>query len=146
MIADTGWRDGVIHKQQAPWHEAGIQDRESWKWRSITARSNRDVNYILLIRFRLVNLNCQAILGRKVEGGWSAVGRYEYHSDHPGLHLHAHCDRGGLETGPTSLDNLQRIPERLSRCRQSRADWTKDSFLNAARQFYRVVEPKGSLL
>jgi hypothetical protein len=40
--------------------------------------------------------NWQATLILWTEAGASVVGRFEYHGSHPGLHVHADCERGGL--------------------------------------------------
>lgn len=81
------------------------------------------------------------------KGSASAIARYEYHGDHPGIHGHTHCDRGGVESGPTGLDKLPRIPctggDGIHRRVQ---DWTQDAFWESAKQFFRLREKKGPLL
>ena len=89
--------------------------------------------------------NWQATLILCTEAGASVIGRYEYHGSHPGLHVHADCERGGLELGSMSIDNLPRRPPAHSFHRRSSA-WTENTFWEAARKFFRVEERKGPLL
>ncbi|MCB9958232.1 MAG: hypothetical protein H6843_06395 [Rhodospirillaceae bacterium] len=80
-------------------------------------------------------------------GNASVVGRFEHHGTHPGLHVHSHCQRSGIELGPSGLDDLVRIPKvgRGSYHRRQIA-WTETAFWEAAKRFFRVKEPKGTLL
>ncbi len=81
----------------------------------------------------------------KTDQGGSVVGRFEFHADHPGLHLHAECGRSGIEIGPTGLDNLVRFPGAGSFHRRVTIV-TDGSFLEASKRFFRIEEKKGPLL
>lgn len=90
--------------------------------------------------------NWQAmLLQERVGEGWSIVARYEHHGSHPGLHIHSDCDRSGIETGPSSLDKLGRIPAATERHRRIPV-WTEAGFWEAAKRFFRIQEQKGPLI
>ena len=56
------------------------------------------------------------------------------------LHVHAHCERGGLETGAPSMGDLPRIPEPQAWNRRVNREWTRVSFWTHATTFFRVAE------
>lgn len=82
---------------------------------------------------------------KTASGRPSLVSRLEYHGSHPGLHIHAHCERGGVEEGPTSIDNLARIPP-VNRPHRRKLTWRENTFWEQARRHFRVEHPKGTLL
>ncbi len=89
--------------------------------------------------------NWRAWLIRKTDDEGSLVARYEFHGSHPGLHLHADCDRGGVEVGPTSIKVPLRIPAVGSE--RMRLPPTRPGlFWETARQYFRMDYAKGSLL
>jgi hypothetical protein len=71
--------------------------------------------------------------------GVSVVARFEHHGSHPGLHGHAHCERGGIEVGASGLDNLVRVPAAQEPHRRTNA-WTEQTFWDSARRFFRVTD------
>lgn len=116
-------------------------------WRS--ARANgKSGKYVLLAQCNPRRDNWKAILMKLAEdGSASTVGRFEHHGSHPGLHAHAHCQRGGIESGPASLDDLIRVPQAGPEAYHRRNNaWTEGSFWEAAKRHFRVQEIKGSLV
>ncbi|MBC6442631.1 MAG: hypothetical protein GDA53_05805 [Rhodobacteraceae bacterium] len=73
------------------------------------------------------------------------AGCLDHHGTHPGLHAHAHCHRGGVETGPAGLDNLARIPAAGRHHRRNSA-WTENGFWEAAKTFFRIQDQRGTLI
>lgn len=141
---DTGWRRDDMQPRYAPVFTRTRPVRSGWQWRSARAES-AERQYILNALCSPVRDNWQATLILFAEAGASVVGRYEYHGSHPGLHVHADCERGGLELGSISIDNLPRRPPAESFHRRTSA-WTENTFWEAARRFFRVEERKGPLL
>ena len=84
------------------------------------------------------------MLIRETDAGASLVGRFEYHSSHPGLHAHAHCERSGIEMGGSSIDNLVRFPPADGKHRRMSA-WTEATFWEASKRFFRVRQNQGTL-
>jgi hypothetical protein len=141
---DSNWRRDNMQPRHAPVFRRTRPVRSGWQWRSARAESaNRE--YILTAFCNPSRDNWQAMLILCEEAGASVIARYEFHGSHPGLHVHADCARSGLETGPTSIDNLPRRPVARAVHRRTGA-WTENSFWEAARRFFRVRERKGSLL
>jgi len=142
--SDTDWRRDDMQPRHAPVFTRTRPVRSGWQWRSAKAESV-DRQYILYALCNPARDNWQATLILYAEAGASVVGRYEYHGSHPGLHVHADCERSGLELGSISVDNLPRRPPAQSFHRRTSA-WTDTTFWEAARRFFRVDERKGPLL
>jgi hypothetical protein len=102
-------------------------------------------DFVLLAECNPSRANWKAMLILVTDTGASVVGRFEDHGSHPALHIHAHCERGGLEPGASSIDDLPRIPPAHQHHRRTTA-WTEPGFWEAARRFFRIEEPKGPLL
>jgi hypothetical protein len=78
----------------------------------------------------------------ETDAGVSVVARFEHHGSHPGLHGHAHCERGGIEVGASGLDSLVRFPKAGALHRRTNA-WTEQTFWDATRRFFRVKYDDG---
>jgi hypothetical protein len=109
-----------------------------WQWRAARAASGAR-EFTVVAQCNPSRGNWKALLIERADSGASVVARFEYHSGHPGLHIHSHCERSGLETGPTSLDALARIPPANARHRRTHA-FTLQSFWEAALRFFNIVE------
>jgi hypothetical protein len=118
--------------------------RAGWQWRSSKVEGPEGKAYILVAECNPVRDNWKAMLILETMSGPSVVARFEHHGGHPGLHAHAHCERGGIEVGPSGLDFLARIPRASSPHRRTNA-WTQGTFWEAAKKFFRVEEDKGPL-
>lgn len=88
--------------------------------------------------------NWKSMLIAKVGSAFSVVARFEHHESHPGLHVHAHCDRGAIEIGASGLDNLIRIPDAKQRHRRQAA-LTETTFWQASMKFFRIEDSVGPL-
>lgn len=142
---DTGWRDSDLTPRHAPIFPRTIPIRAGWKWRSAKVMGNAG-EFILLAKCNERRDNWQAVLMMLLpDGTASAVGRLEYHGSHPGLHAHADCRRGGIESGALSLDDLCRVPVANAYHRRTHA-WTNGSFWQTAKRFFKVREKTGLLL
>ena len=144
LTDDTNWKTGSIPPRYAPIFAKTKPMGRSWEWRSARA-SAADGDYVLLAQCNPNKMNWKAVLIRIDETGASAVSRFEDHAGHSGLHVHAHCGRSGVEIGATSLDFLARIPAKGTRHRR-RTAWTKRTFWEAAKRFFRIEDPKGDLI
>lgn len=118
--------------------------RGSWQWRSAVAESSI-AEYVLLALINPERDNWEARLILLNEGTGSVISRYEYHGSHPGLHIHAHCERGGIEAGSTGMDNLIRLPDVGSE-RQVNIAFRANTFWERAKRHYRISDKKGPLL
>lgn len=144
--SDTGWLNTDLQPRYAPIFPKTTPIRAGWKWRSARASSAED-EYVLLAKVNPPRDNWQAFLIRTVDEGACVVGRFEHHGSHPGLHAHAHCERGGIETGPRGLDDLVRVPAAGSNSYHRRRNaWSENGFWEAAKRFFRIKEKRGTLL
>lgn len=149
ITSDTGWRDTTLRPKDAPILTKTIPTTKNWQWRSSTAiGKDSSSQFVLLLRCNPLHDKWNSVLMQKIgERSASVIARYEHHGNHPGLHGHAHCERGGVETGSTGMDRLQRIPESYAGSYHRRIrPWTKNAFWESAKRFFRLCEKKGSLL
>ena len=143
QTADTTWRDDDMPPRNCPIFSRSRPTRAGWRWRSARAKANgREFVLVALTNVRRGDL--KATLMIETPAGYSVVGRYEFHASHPGLHLHAHCDRGGVETGPSGLDDLTRIPP-ADRRHSRVVPLSVSTFWDEARRFFRIDDDLGPL-
>ena len=112
--------------------------RAGWRWRAVHARS-RNRNYTAVAQVNPSRGNWKAVLILNSPYGPSVVARFEHHDSHPGLHVHSHCDRSGIDVGPTGMDRLDRYPPLGAKHRRSNA-WTEHSFWAAMKEFFRLQD------
>ncbi|WP_207903838.1 hypothetical protein [Martelella mediterranea] len=144
--SDTGWRDGPIGpKFTGGLYKKSLNIGPAWKWRSAVA-TDGEKEYILLCRVNEQKDNWKAWLILSTESGASVVSRFEDHGNHPGIHIHAHCERSGIEDGPTSIGGLIRIPAAASRQRSTRRRaTTPEIFWRLAADHFRITFVQGTL-
>jgi hypothetical protein len=144
ITTDTDWRDDALPPRFSGIYPKTRPAKPDWKWRSAQAHCSQH-DYILLCEINEMKDNWRAWLIRKSDDEGSLVARYEFHGSHPGLHLHADCERGGVEVGPTSIKVPLRIPAVGSE--RTRPPPTRPSlFWETARRYFRMDYAKGSLL
>jgi hypothetical protein len=141
--SDSTWSAGDLPPRHAPIYSRSRPIRAGWKWRSAEADADDD-KFILIVLCNPPRDNWQAMLIVETGSGPSVVGRFEYHGSHPGIHGHAHCGRGGIEVGASSVDNLTRVPKARRYHRRTNA-WTEETFWNAAKRFFRIKDDIGPL-
>lgn len=117
--------------------------RGGWQWRSATAESD-DRTYTLVAMTNVNRGNWQAFLLVDAAGESSVVARFEFHASHPGVHLHSHCGRSGIEVGASGLDKLARAPRVGQRHRRTAA-FAPSTFWQAARDIFRIHDDLGPL-
>lgn len=144
IVSATPWSQADIPPRHKPINSRTQPMRGGWFWRSARARFE-GVNYILVAECNPSKGNWKALLLIETTGGCSVVARFEDHASHPGVHAHAHCERSGLEIGPSGMGGLERAPKAGGRHRRTHA-WTQTSFWEAAQAFFRVLEPPGTLI
>jgi hypothetical protein len=140
---DTGWRFDDMSPRHCPIYEKTRPTRAGWQWRSARAEAG-DREFVLVAQANVKRGDLKSVLILKTPSGYSVVGRYEFHSSHPGIHAHAHCDRGGLEEGATGLDKLIRIPPNGRTPRRTSA-LSISTFWDEARRFFRIMDDLGPL-
>ena len=138
------WTDRDLPPRNAPIYPRSKPMRAGWKWRSSKVRGHDDTAFILLAEANSRRDNWKAILIVQTDGGHSVVARFEHHGSHPGLHIHADCNRAGIELGAGGLDGLARIPKAGGTHRRANA-WTESSFWEASKRFFHVEEEAGPL-
>jgi hypothetical protein len=136
IAADSGWQTSDLPRRHAPVFARALPIRAGWQWRSIRTTSN-GTDFILAMRCNPRRAKWQALLIVLGDAGPSLVARFEDHGDHPGLHAHAHCGRGGIEVGASGLDDLPRLPSAQAHHRRVQV-WTPDHFVEAALKFFRI--------
>jgi hypothetical protein len=144
IVEDTGWKTGEIPPRHSCIYPRTVPSRPAWTWRSALAR-DAEKEYILLCQVNLSKQNWKAWLVHRTEEGGALVSRMETHGNHPGIHVHADCLRGGLEIGPSGINVELRIP--ALRSRPSRElPGRLDQFWKQALRHYRMDYEKGDLL
>jgi hypothetical protein len=144
QTTDTSWSHADLQPRHAPIYKRTKPIRAGWQWRSAQAESG-NAKFVLLAECNPRRGGWKAALILETENGASVVSRLEDHMSHPGLHLHADCDRGGQEIGASGLDGLGRRPSAGARHRRLQA-WTENAFWEAAKTFFRIEERKGPLI
>ena len=139
LKSDTGWSARDLPPRHAPIYAKTRPIRAGWRWRSAACESAASTRFILTALGNPGRDNWQAFLIVETDAGASVIARFEYHGSHPGLHGHAHCEKGGIEVGASGLDNLVRIPKAQQSHRRTNA-WTEQTFWDAARRFFRVKD------
>jgi hypothetical protein len=140
---DTAWLVSDLPPRHAPVYPRSRPIRAGWKWRSAQAHAE-NARFVLTVLCNPLRDNWQALLMVETSTGASVVARLESHGSHPGVHGHAHCDRGGIEVGALSIDNLVRTPTAARFHRRTNA-WTEETFWNAAKRFFHVEDDIGPL-
>ncbi|MGP0058732.1 MAG: hypothetical protein ACLPID_05550 [Beijerinckiaceae bacterium] len=143
IISETAWSSSDMQPKHSPVYTKTKPMKAGWRWRSARIESD-GLNFILTAECNTARDNWKAMLILDNDAGASVVGRLEYHSSHPGLHAHAHCERGGVEMGGSSIDNLARIPPTTGKHRRMSA-WTEATFWEAAKRFFRIKPDEGPL-
>jgi hypothetical protein len=144
IVSDTGWKSGSIPPRESAIFTKTRPAGNGWRWRSgkVETRTNK---FVLFAQCHPGKENWKAWLIMISENGPSIVGRLEHHGTHPGLHLHTHCERSGIEVGGSSINNLVRIPDSTKNHRRA-SSWTESGFWEAAKKFFRIYEERGDLL
>ena len=144
MGQPTGWSFGGTPPRHVPVFRQTFPTGRGWQWQSVSAQNDSN-EYVLHVRCNVNKDDWMAWLMIRLEEGWSIVGRFEYHSSHPGLHVHANCVSSGVLAGEKSISECDRFPTGGRYHRRIQA-WTPDGFWNRALKFYRIECPKGALL
>lgn len=143
MSSDTGWKNTDMPPKHAPIFIKSRPTRAGWKWRSAKAVYN-DQEYVLVTMCHPSRGNWKSMLIEVSDQTSKVIGRFEYHSTHPGLHVHANCN-SSLAFGSSGMDNLTRYPS-VSSFNRRKSAWTESGFWEASKQFFRVQERRGSLI
>ena len=145
MQSDSRWSTNDMPPRFAPAYPKTRPMRAGWQWRSARANAGNQP-FVILAECLPKRDNWKAMLIILAGEGLAAsvVARFEHHGSHPGIHGHADCGRGGIEQGPTSMDNLTRFPNASALHRRTHS-WTENSFWRAAMAFFRVEVEQGSL-
>lgn len=143
QASDSRWKTGDLPPRLCPIYPKSKPHGPSWQWRSVKAISG-DAEFWLVATVNVARSNWKCILIAKTENGHSVVARYEDHGSHPGIHVHAHCHRGGIEEGPTGMNDLIRVPPASAPHRRANAQ-TLSTFWENARRFFRVKDDMGPL-
>lgn len=143
QVSDTKWRTDDIQPRYCPVFARTRPNRAGWQWRSVRA----EIDQRKFVAFALVNLrrsNFKSMLIEETPAGPSVIARYEFHGSHPGIHVHADCDRSGIETTATGMDGLARIPP-ANRPHRRTAAFSVSTFWNEARRFFGIETDDGPL-
>ena len=143
LVSETAWETTDIPPRHAPIYVRSMPIRAGWKWRSSRLEAGSQ-DFVLLAHCNPLRDNWKATLIIALDEEVSVVGRFEHHGSHPGLHLHSHCERSGIERGISGLDNLQRLPQNGNYHRRDAA-WTDGTFWEAAKRFFHVEQDNGPL-
>lgn len=108
----------------------------------------------MVIEFKVVNTNCrlliayhpnkqnyEATLGVLADGDVLVLSRLEYHSTHPGWHVHGCCkDIDKSNVGRLKYPDMKRVPDGKSFHRRNDFGITGDSAIRPAIEFYRLED------
>ena len=143
QASDTKWKSGDLPPRLCPIYSKSKPHGPSWQWRSAKATSGAN-EFWLVAMVNPSRGNWKSILIVKTDDGHSVVARYEDHASHPGLHVHSHCSRSGVENGPSGMSDLARIPPIKARHRRTHAH-TLSTFWENSRRFFRIKDNIGPL-
>ena len=143
QVDDTQWSLSDVPPRRCPINSKTKPIRAGWQWRSIKAEGGGR-KFIAYAEANIRRGDYKSILIEDTPSGFSVIARFEYHSSHPGLHVHAHCERGGIEIGATGMGNLIRIPP-VNKKHRRIAAFTLSTFWQEARRFYNIVDDNGPL-
>jgi len=143
QITDTLWRDDDMPPRFCPIYTKTRPARAGWRWRSARADAG-DEEFMLVALVHPKRGDMKSTLLVKRDEGYSVVSRYEFHSSHPGLHVHAHCDRAGIEIGASGMDELQRVPPSKGRVTRQ-VPLSISTFWEESRRFFRIKDDIGPL-
>ena len=144
ITSDTNWKSEPLPPRFSGIYPKTRPLKPGWKWRSAQAHCTEN-EYILLCEVNEQKDNWRAWLIKKIGDEGSLVSRLEFHGNHPGIHAHADCSRGGLEVGPSSIKVPVRIPG-VGSGRQRPPPTRPDLFWDMARKHFRMDYKKGSLI
>lgn len=137
ILQSTDWSYSGTPPRHVPVFQQTFPIGKDWQWKSASAQNGKN-EYVLHVRCNVKKDDWMAWLMIKLEEGWSIVGRFEYHSSHPGLHVHASCLSSGLLLGKQSISACDRIPTGGRYHRRIQA-WTPDVFWKRALNFFRIM-------
>lgn len=145
IVTDTGWKTTRLQPKYAPIIRGPQPMRSGWKWRSSSAKGLvRGNQYILLVKGNPARDNWQSILMQKFGEEAAVIARYEYHGSHPGIHGHAHCERGGIERGGIGMGELVRIPKSGGHSYHRRTQaLTENAFWESAKKIFSRSRQEG---
>lgn len=141
---DTQWKGTDVPPRHYPIISRAKPIRAGWEWRSVRAKSPDGRNFIAYLEVNLRKGDFKSVLIEDTVNGPSVVARYEYHASHPGIHVHAHCERSGMEIGATGMDKLARAPSLKKHHRRVGA-LSPSTFWAAASRFYGMEYETGPL-
>lgn len=143
QTTDTLWRSDDLPPRHFPVYPKTRPMRAGWQWRSARAEGD-GLEFIMTSLVNIVRGDLKSTLIVETPGGYSVVSRYEFHSSHPGLHAHAHCERAGIEVGATGMGDLLRVPPADAKHRHT-APISHSTFWEESRRFFRVKDDLGPL-
>ena len=143
LVSETTWDTSGIPPRHAPIYTRSKPIRAGWRWKSARLKTDAQ-SFILLAECNPLRDNWKVMLLINVDDEVSVIGRLEHHGSHPGLHLHSHCDRCGIERGASGMDNLRRWPQ-IGRNHRRNVAWTEGTFWETAKRFFHVEQNNGPL-
>jgi hypothetical protein len=143
ILSDSNWRHDDLPPRLSGIYPKTRPMRAGWEWRSVVTGGSA-CQHIFLTQINEPRDNWKAWLVAMLNEGGSILCRFEYHGDHPGFHVHAHCERGGIETGPSTINGLVRIPGPHSA--GAVTTLRRDAFWERARRHFRIDFPEGTLM
>lgn len=138
LVTETAsWSQSDLPPRHFPVSPKTRKITGDWRWRAGRASAGSRT-FVATVLSSPKRANRKATLMEVFDNGSaSVIARFEDHGSHPGLHVHSHCIRSGLEMGGTSMDDLGRVPDVSSPHRRI-ARWTDDDFWAAALRFFRI--------
>ncbi len=143
IFSDTNWRADALPPRFTGIYPNTVPARPHWSWRSALANC-QNFEYIFLCQVNELKDDWKAWLSIKTPNGWSLIERYEYHGSHPGVHVHADCERAGIEVSQTGLNGLLKIPSAKTNKAQI-ISLRPNLFWEKARTHFRISDA-GTLL
>lgn len=139
-----GWKDGGKANMPKTAFPLGrgrsYQLGAKWRWR-VDQLEALGQECRLLTTFNLEKGGFMAMMTVRQGQDFIVVASYEFHSDHPGWHVHADCsDIDKIDVGLSRPRDSVRIPHVRRRHRRMKyVDMTESSALSIAFKFFNVV-------
>lgn len=111
-----------------------------WRWKIVELSIATD-KYRLLIAYHAAKQNYHCLLGVNLGSDTLVLARLEYHSTHPGWHVHACCtETESRHWGRVGYQDMKRLPQKGARHRDTTFVANDDMAMKIAAKHFCIDE------
>lgn len=148
-ITDYGqWSDKKMPKSGSRFlltKNKGYHLGAAWRWRVVDIHANA-TDYRLLVAYHATKQNYVCALGVNQLSDTLVLARLEYHSTHPGWHVHACCVQNeARHRGRWGYPEMRRLPRKGRYCRRTTFITSDADAMTIAARHFRIddLRPRG---